>query len=406
MDNKSLLGCKQNNRVRPILHVLNILEEGKIGGPQVRIIGVASALEEEIKTTIIMPKENSDEFRMLCQNNSLGFKVFSISRITKEWKVAVRYIFGSLFEIINLSRYFKKSDASLVHVSGGSWQFKGVIAGKLAGKIIVWHLNDTSMPKFIRIIFSLLNRYVNGFIFASERTKRYYSPLIKLKKLEFVIPPPVDTFKFSPFMDYEGDESLIQTFKGKIVISTVGNISPVKGVDIFIKAAAKLNDTFNAVEFIVIGPIFKNQHRYFKKLKELCELKNLTNIRFVGGRSDLRPLLKRSDIFVCSSYSESGPMSLWEAMSMEKPIISTDVGDVSLYVKHGESGYIIPVGDDLAMAGYMRKLINYPIERLEMGKKARKVVMKELDIKHCASKHIEAYNALATSSEINSPIAN
>ena len=45
----------------------------------------------------------------------------------------------------------------------------------------------------------------------------------------------------------------------------------------------------------------------------------------------IRSLLNQSDIYVCSSNYESSPVSIWEAMSMELPIVSTDVGDLSKY---------------------------------------------------------------------------
>jgi len=43
----------------------------------------------------------------------------------------------------------------IVHCNG-AWQVKGIIAGKLAGAKVVWHLNDTRMPFFIKVVFSFL----------------------------------------------------------------------------------------------------------------------------------------------------------------------------------------------------------------------------------------------------------
>ena len=57
----------------------------------------------------------------------------------------------------------------------------------------------------------------------------------------------------------------------------------------------------------------------------------------------MRPLLKRFDVYVCSSKAESSPISVWEAMSMAKPIVSTSVGDVPLYVQNEHNGYIVEI---------------------------------------------------------------
>ena len=52
-------GPKQNKQ---ILRVANIIEEGKLGGPQIRIANVAHALTGKVETTVILPKDNSEKF--------------------------------------------------------------------------------------------------------------------------------------------------------------------------------------------------------------------------------------------------------------------------------------------------------------------------------------------------------
>ena len=72
--------------------------------------------------------------------------------------------------------------------------------------------------------------------------------------------------------------------------------------------------------------MFANQKKYFNNLKELCKKMNLSNIDFVNNCS--QDLCFKIYIFTITSLSETGPMTLWEAMSMEKAIVTTDVGDV------------------------------------------------------------------------------
>ena len=121
----------------------------------------------------------------------------------------------------------------------------------------------------------------------------------------------------------------------------------------------------------------------------------LSNIDFVNNCSDVRPLLQRFDIFTITSLSETGPMTLWEAMSMEKAIVSTDVGDVRKFVKDDINGYIINVSDPNNLAKKITKLIKYPEIRKNFGKKVRQVVKSKLDLKICADLHTKAYQVLA-----------
>ena len=122
---------------------------------------------------------------------------------------------------------------------------------------------------------------------------------------------------------------------------------------------------------------------------------NLSNIDFVNSCSDVRPLLQRFDIFTITSLSETGPMTLWEAMSMEKAIVTTDVGDVRKFVKDDINGYIINIRDPDTLAKKIAKLIIYPEIRKNFGKKVRQVVKSKLDLKICADLHVQAYQVLA-----------
>ena len=374
-----------------IIRIANIIEEGKLGGPQIRMVMVADALKDRVETTIIMPEENSEPFRRLCEKHQITSKIFPLSRITKEWRVALRYLLFSVTEIFQLKSFFKKNNFDLVHVSGGSWQYKGVIAGKLAGKKVIWHLNDTSMPGFIRVFFSFISHMADGFIFASERSMNYYRPLIKKSKPEFVIQAPVDTQQFDPEGKYSGDEKILKEWEDKIVIGTTANINPIKGLEIFINAAAKVNQKIDNIQFVIVGPVFKNQQRYFKNLQRLCEKLSLYNIKFAGVRSDVRPILNRFDIYVCSSRAESSPISVWEAMSMRKPIVSTDVGDVPLYIRDGYNGFIVKTNNAKSLGERLELLAKDANMRKAFGKRSREIAIQELDIKQCTDRHFTAY---------------
>ena len=380
-----------HKRTRPI-RVANIIEEGKLGGPQNRIMMIAAALDDSIETTVIMPRLNSEQFQTQCKARGIRYYAMFLTRITKEWKVALGYLLFWPFEVLRLATLFRRKKFNVVHVSGGSWQYKGVIAGRLAGCRVLWGLNDTYIPSLFRTLFSFFSRYCDGYIYTCRRTRAYYAPYRKSGKPEFIILPPVDTRYFDSDRRYSGDEALIDQWHGKTVIGTVANINPIKGLETFIRAAAILNQKEKAsLRFVVIGPVFQRQEKYFYSLKSLSAELGVDNLVFVGGRKDVRPLLSRFDIFCCTSLSESGPMTLWEAMSMAKPVVSTDVGDVSRYVKDDINGYIVNVGDAEAISDRVTRLTNSDELRAEFARKSREVVKKYLDISISVEQHKMAY---------------
>ena len=376
------------------ISVANIIEEGKLGGPQIRIARVAAALNDKIDTTVILPEENSKLFRHHCNSLGVHYKSFKLTRITKEFKVALRYLIFTPWELIQLIRFLKKKNFAIVHVSGGSWQYKGVIAGKIAGKKVLWHLNDTYVPYVLRKIFHLLSPIPDGYIYASLRSKAYYGKIKKVGKPEFVIPAPIDTEKFDPTKTYPLDKSIIQRWQRKIVIGTVANISPVKGLEVLIQTASALKTLNFDIVFAIVGPVFKNQNRYFKKLRNMCDQYSLNNIEFTGRHTDVRPYLQRFDFYVCSSNAESSPIAVWEAMAMEKPIISTNVGDVPIYVQNGYNGFIVDVGDFKAISDRIQILINDKGLQKKFGHRSRKIAIEKLDITKCATRHLDAYNTI------------
>jgi glycosyltransferase involved in cell wall biosynthesis len=370
------------------IKVANIIEEGKVGGPQVRMINVAKGIEREINTIIIMPTENSENFRERCRGAGVAYIALAISRITKEPLAAFKYLLFSISEVFKITHLLKHGNFDLIHVSGGSWQYKGLIAGRLAGIKVIWHLNDTSMPWFFRKIFYLLNPLADGFIFASHRSLKYYDSIISDKKNSAIIPAPVDTNKFNPNKICLSNDTL----SGKFVIGTVANVNPVKGLEIFIQAAAYLNIDIKNAYFVVIGEVFNRQKKYYKSLLNLCNELSVDNIKFISGVSDVRPLLSRFDVYVCSSNFESSPISVWEAMSMGKPIISTDVGDVPLYVENNKNGFIVDVGDAFSLAEKLKLLSKNRKLCQKFGCLSRDISIKKLDISYCLMRHISIYN--------------
>jgi glycosyltransferase involved in cell wall biosynthesis len=378
------------------MRVANILEEGKMGGPQVRILQVAVYLEKHVDTVVVMPEENSAEFQQCCESLGVPFQALPLSRITKELGPALRYLWRTPWEILQLVRLFHQERFDLIHVSGGSWQYKGTIAGKLAGTPVIWHLNDTYMPRPLRRVFGLLSGLACGYAYASERTKAYYAPYVSSNKFEFTIPAPVDTTRFDPKLELP-DDALYSELEGRKVVGTVANLSPVKDLITFLKMAAKLQQQSEThVALVVVGKLYETQRSYFHTLEEVAKQLQLM-VYWAGPRQDVRPLLKRFDVYVCSSIAESSPISVWEAMSMAKPIVSTDVGDVPLYVNNQENGFVVPVGDSEKMASRVLELINDGEMRKRFGLRSRKVAQQHLDIARCGERHLQAYQQIHSS---------
>ena len=218
--------------------------------------------------------------------------------------------------------------------------------------------------------------------------------MIHTSKPMFVIPAPVDTEYYLPGLRDEIEIAEHDRWEGKIVVGTVANVNPIKGIDILIRVASKINSITKNVVFVVAGEIYQRQQNYYEKLENLCDELGVTNVEFIGARNDIRSLLDHFDIYLCTSYAESSPISVWEAMSMGKAIVSSNVGDVPVYVRNGESGKIAEVGNVDALADQVMAFIQDESRRIRYGVKAREIAVNNLHISICAEKHAKAYHSI------------
>ena len=102
--------------------------------------------------------------------------------------------------------------------------------------------------------------------------------------------------------------------------------------------------------------------------------------------SDLAPndgrlaqLYAQADLFVLPTAADLSSLAGLEAMASACPVISTSVGGVVDIVRHGETGFLIPVGDAAALASAMRSLLENPALRHQMGVEGRKLVERDFN---------------------------
>ena len=86
-------------------------------------------------------------------------------------------------------------------------------------------------------------------------------------------------------------------------------------------------------------------------------------INYIGMCNNIPELLANSDIFICSSISEAGPMTVYEAMSMKIPVITTDVGAARQVINNFKSGIIVPVRNSFELFKAADKVLNDKILR-------------------------------------------
>ena len=371
-----------------MIRVANIIEEGRIGGPQRRIAMIASACANDIETTVILPIQDSKSFIDLLEDNSIKYVQMNFAPARKNLADILKYFFSYAPQVVWLTKQLKKGGYDLVHVSGGSWQTKGVLAAKLAKIPVVWHLNDSFMPKVIRVAFSFFSYIPVGFIFSSHRTREYYRDYIRGRHdYEIILPAPVDANLYKKIIRTNTD-MIKKNLKGKLIIGSLANVNPIKGIETIIEIAKKLQKYEEKIEFVVVGAVHKNQVVYYNHLVSMCRDLEIKNLSFLGFTDKPGLVLNEIDIYVCTSLAESSPTSVWEAMVLAKPIVSFDVGDVLFQFRKANAGFVVPEGDLNGFVKGVERYIGNPKLRKTDGKKLQRSAIKELDICVITSSYI------------------
>jgi glycosyltransferase involved in cell wall biosynthesis len=121
-------------------------------------------------------------------------------------------------------------------------------------------------------------------------------------------------------------------------------------------------------------------------------------LHFLGPRSDVPTLISHSSIVVLASVYEALPISLIEALRGARPIVATDVGDVSSIVVHGVNGFLCRVGDDYAFTSSIHSILSDPSLARSMGLASRRLYEDKFSSVSMISEVLEVYTRVVRDS--------
>jgi glycosyltransferase involved in cell wall biosynthesis len=181
-----------------------------------------------------------------------------------------------------------------------------------------------------------------------------------------VIPNGIDTDVFRP--DREAGARVRAEWRiaeDTKLIGTVGRLDPVKDLPTFLKAAANVAEKRSHVRFACVGP---GPASYVLKLQQLADDLGIADLLlWPGARADISAIYNALDVFCSSSFAESFPNSIAEAMACGVPCVVTDVGDSASVI--GECGHIVPPRNAEALAAGTISFL--ATEHAEIGRNAR-----------------------------------
>jgi len=166
------------------------------------------------------------------------------------------------------------------------------------------------------------------------------------------------------------DSSRDMNTNGKFIFITISRLVGVKNIEMQVRALGKILESFPNTALWVIGHGPERE----KLDKMVSDLGLREDVNFFDWQSDVSKFYNSADAFVLTSNSEGWAMVVIEAASFGLPIIMTDVGCAEEVIKDGESGLVIPVGDEDALVGAMKRLIEDPSMAKRLGEGASRAI--------------------------------
>jgi glycosyltransferase involved in cell wall biosynthesis len=160
--------------------------------------------------------------------------------------------------------------------------------------------------------------------------------------------------------------------RGKFRVGIVGELSEVKGQEVFVRAASVVREKFGVVvEFVVVGNDSTRASEYRERVERLIiELGLKNHVRLEGRCDDVARLLASLDVFVSASRTESFGMAMAEALACGVPVVATATEGAREVVEDKLTGLIVPIGDSAAMAAAIVSLLEDDERRLALSARA------------------------------------
>lgn len=369
------------------MKVLHVISGGDTGGAKTSVHTLIESLNTQgVKTTLLCFMESvfTDEAK------SKGFDVRIILQKNR-FDLTVR---GAIVDLIESENY------DMINAHGARANFIMAATKKRIGIPVITTVHsdyehDFDHDPIKRLIFTMLNRYslkrMDAYITMADYFKRImmdrgfdgdqihvaYNGVLEMKpNLEDKV-----SFYNKTSITYEPD---------KTYVGIASRLHPIKGVDVFIKGAAKVLAHRDDVVFVIAG---YGEEKYEKLYKELAvSLGGKEGIHFIGFVDHIQSFYEAIDINTNTSHSEAVCYALLEGGMLHKPTIASAVGGSVELIKEGINGLLFDDDDADGFAKAVESLVDDKAYSQKLAKVLHEDVEASFSTKAMGQHYIRIYN--------------
>jgi glycosyltransferase involved in cell wall biosynthesis len=173
------------------------------------------------------------------------------------------------------------------------------------------------------------------------------------------------------------------------VVLSIGNLIPIKGHEILIRAVAALRDRYPKLQCELIGE--GPERRNLQQLVSQLGIEDRVHVSGRQSRRNVAEALRRCTVFALpSSYEGLGCVYL-EAMASGKPVIAAREQGIGEIIRNGENGLLVGAGEVQELAEALARLLANPELRNAMGRAGRRTVLSGYTLAHQAHELAEVF---------------
>ncbi len=388
------------------MRIVYLNHSSKVSGGEISLLTFFKGLKgrKEIEPVLVCPAEGALRKRA----QSMGLPIMDIESFEAGFTKNPLSFLAYGVKLLRTARKFasivKEPNASLIDANSVRAGLVACTSTLFHKTPILVHVRDCVPRNKIgiltrRIIASRASKIVANSSYVAHhfaldssmfrKTEVVYNPL----DLSTFDPGRVDSGQFKKMFGVNGSYPLL---------GDVGQISPWKGIADVIRAMPRVLSHFRESRLLIVGaPKFDTASArydniaYFKKLKSLVEELNLKKeVIFTGERSDIPEVMKAIDLLVLASWEEPFGRALIEAMAMEKPVISTNVGGPTEIIEDGVTGVLLPPNNPRVIARTVIELASNRKKSEEMGRRGRAEVQRRFNTDTHVTKMFAIYKKI------------
>jgi glycosyltransferase involved in cell wall biosynthesis len=361
-----------------------------VGGAQLQLLALLRGLDKRRFRAVVAPLYPGgalvDEVRAVP-----GVTVVDLHRRSK-WD------FSTLLRVAALLRAWRV-DIVMPFVSPSA--FFGLLPGLLVGTPVLVATERSGSrhlfrggPKLYVTVEDRLARLADVVVANSEAGRRLLVRRGVPDEQILVIRNGLDPCRLRPAPERVADcRARLGVPEGGQVVGVLATLTPAKGHDTFLKAAALIGARRPATRFAIVG-----DGPLRAALEEQARSLGLEDrLVFFGHQPRVADHLGAIDVLVSSSWDFEGHSnSILEAMSLGIPVVATDVGGNGELVEDGVTGRLVPVRDHAAIAEQVIGLLEDRDAARALAANARAMVESRFGLERMVTSYEALFTRLLT----------